>query len=75
MHYKKYREELLRHVKNVEEKNKDYFSCICDEIFSNDKHNMFIGKEKLLKNSFDNFSDLEKADLIDFENMEHDGGN
>ena len=75
MHYNEYKKELKNYVKKIEKENTRHFSCISDEIFSGKQHNMFVGKEKLLQNTFDDFSDLEKADLIDFFVLENNGRN
>ena len=75
MHYKQYNKQLLKYIENIEKTDEGHFSRISDEIFSDNQHNMFVGKEKLLKVVFDDFSDLEKADLTDFFAMENNGRN
>ena len=75
MHYKKYKQALEKYARDFDMKNCDNFFYLVDEIFSGSQHNMFVGKEELFKQTFDDFSDLEKADLIDYFSMESDGRN
>ncbi len=69
----KYAKELWTKVKNVEKFYGDYISYVLNENFSNDEHIMLMREDVDLSKIYDQLSDLEKADLIDFWNKESNG--
>lgn len=67
------KEELEEYVKNVEKKYGDYISFVLNANFEGRQHTMLIEEEVDIKDIYEELSPLEKADLIDYFNMEING--
>lgn len=66
---KSYKNELEKYISQRESENADYFSRCSYANFNELNHNMLIGEE--LEKIYNDLSDLEKTDLIDFFNLEN----
>ena len=64
--------ELNKRVKDVEKAHGDYISFVLHANFEDNKHIMLVEGESDLSHIYDELSDLEKADLVDFWKKELD---